>query len=188
MQDVEDFGAAHLRQVQIDVLVHGNSTQLEARALRDQVIKSLSPQPLAPGSLDFNRGLLLPPSSLHVYQTRHPSAENVNSAIVVYLQVCETDNHVLATKVSLLAQMTRQLFFATLRTKEQLGYIVSSSVYEAGGVRTSLCRSVPTLTVIFAGQGHHAADTERADVRLPRCARRGVSRRDARATPRCNER
>lgn len=64
-----------------------------------------------------------------VYRTDVPSIENVNSAATVYYQVGESTDHHEEARLSLFAQIAKVPVFSTLRTKEQLGYIVGSSVW-----------------------------------------------------------
>ena len=67
---------------------------------------------------------------------RHPVAsdENVNSAISAYYQVCPLSDHHLRMRLALFAQIAKVPVFSTLRTKEQLGYIVSSGTWAFNGM------------------------------------------------------
>lgn len=51
----------------------------------------------------------------------------MNSAASVFYQVGPTSDHQLGVQLALFAQIAKVPVFSTLRTKEQLGYIVSSS-------------------------------------------------------------
>lgn len=86
----------------------------------------LDAQPADSSETDYHRALKLPPGSSTVYRPLVPSPENVNSAVSAYYDVGPASDHELLAKLSLFAQLAKVPVFSTLRTKEQLGYIVSS--------------------------------------------------------------
>lgn len=111
----------------------------------------LQPKASNPSLNDYHRALLLPIGSLLaslstkrsanvfagcnlVYRPLVPSPENVNSASSIYYQVCPTSSHTLLAQLHLFAQLVKVPVFSTLRTQEQLGYVVSSSVWSTNGV------------------------------------------------------
>jgi insulysin len=61
-----------------------------------------------------------------VYRPLVPSAENVNSAIVAFYYIEPVSDHTAYTQLQLFSQLLSQPIFSELRTKQQLGYIVSS--------------------------------------------------------------
>lgn len=56
------------------------------------------------------------------------NAENLNSAIEYCVQICPDFDAVARSKLSLLCQLLNEPVFDTLRTKEQLGYMVFSGI------------------------------------------------------------
>ncbi|KII85853.1 hypothetical protein PLICRDRAFT_165360 [Plicaturopsis crispa FD-325 SS-3] len=132
--DIQGHIEPLLREVRVDMLVHGNVLRDEALTMLTLVESILKSESLDPSQLDFHRGLLLPSGSNTIYRPHVPSEENVNSAASVYFQVCETSNHNLYARLALFAQIAKEPIFSTLRTREQLGYIVSSGVWSARGV------------------------------------------------------
>jgi insulysin len=56
-----------------------------------------------------------------VYQRDIFDANNINSAIVYYIQICDSMDKELRAKSNLLEQIADEPCFAQLRTKEQLG-------------------------------------------------------------------
>ncbi|GAA5919925.1 hypothetical protein JCM1841_000046 [Sporobolomyces salmonicolor] len=125
--DVDQHAAKLIAQLQIDALVHGNLAREDALDMLALVEGKLAARPLAPAENDYHRALVLPKGSNIVYRPIVPSAENVNSAASVYYQVGATTDHALVARLALFAQIAKVPVFSTLRTKEQLGYIVSSS-------------------------------------------------------------
>ena len=108
----------------IDSLVHGNFKSEGALELLDTVERKLAAGEVDASELDNHRALKLPPGSTTVYRPPVPSAENVNSAASVYYDVGTATDHELLARLSLFAQIAKVPVFSTLRTKEQLGYIV----------------------------------------------------------------
>ena len=69
----------------------------------------------------------------YVYQTDVPNKDDVNSALSYYCQVGDILDPVLRPTLSLFSQILSEPCFDQLRTKEQLGYIVSSSQWSFTG-------------------------------------------------------
>lgn len=70
----------------------------------------------------------------YVYSPLVTSPENVNSAASVYYQVCPTTDYRRIALLELFSQIAKTPIFSTLRTIEQLGYIVSSGGWSANGM------------------------------------------------------
>lgn len=70
-----------------------------------------------------------------VFRPSVPSPENVNSAAVVFYQVGETTDHQESAVLSLFAHIAKVPIFSTLRTKEQLGYIVHSGIWSLNSIQ-----------------------------------------------------
>lgn len=65
-------------------------------------------------------------ASQHVYNLPLPNKANPNSGVEYYCQVGSSTSDSLRPLASLFSQISREPCFDTLRTKEQLGYLVSS--------------------------------------------------------------
>ena len=120
-------------------LIHGNLDKGEAEEIVNTIDRTLRFQPIS--SEDFPPELAplpLPPITAQGKPTRlvvsEPNAENSNSASYVVLQSLSEDpkEHVL---IELLSAIIAERFYEDLRTKQQLGYIVSSGVRGLGKTR-----------------------------------------------------
>lgn len=70
-----------------------------------------------------------------MYRTPVFSPDNVNNAAIVFYECAQLpSDHDVLVRLKLFAQIAKVPVFATLRTKEQLGYIVQSSVRTSRGV------------------------------------------------------
>ncbi|KAK4699534.1 insulysin, partial [Phenoliferia sp. Uapishka_3] len=134
LRDIEAHAHSLLEELDIEALVHGNVSKEGAIALVQCVEGHLSAKPADPEALDYHRALVLPTGSNIVLRPVVSSPENVNSAISTYYQVGPRRDHLLRMKLQLFAQIAKVPVFSTLRTKEQLGYIVSSSLWKSGGM------------------------------------------------------
>ncbi|GAA5900202.1 uncharacterized protein JCM6883_002774 [Sporobolomyces salmoneus] len=130
MDDVRQHRSILLKQLEIDGLIHGNFTRQDAIDILTLAETKLSVSTPSSEENDYHRSLLLPAGSNLVFRPQVPSEENVNSAISVYYQVGPTTDHELMAKLSLFSQIAKVPVFSTLRTKEQLGYIVHSALWE----------------------------------------------------------
>ena len=120
-------------------LVQGNVDQKEAETLVASIDKTLGFQPIKTDQFPPELSPLpLPPISGKSQATRlvvsEPNPENGNSASYVVLQNLLEDpkEHVL---IELLANCVSEKFYEDLRTKQQLGYIVSSGIQALGKTR-----------------------------------------------------
>ncbi|GAA5999333.1 uncharacterized protein JCM10292_001210 [Rhodotorula paludigena] len=126
-QAVEQHTASLLKQLSIDSLVHGNFRNETAVDMLDKVEDKLQASAAAAEAIDYHRALKLPPGTTNVFRSPVPSEENVNSAVSVYYEIGPATDYELLARLSLFAQIAKVPVFSTLRTKEQLGYIVSSA-------------------------------------------------------------
>ncbi|GAA5926522.1 hypothetical protein JCM10213_002375 [Rhodosporidiobolus nylandii] len=125
--DVEQHAASLLSSVSLEALVHGNFKRDDSVEMLCTVEEILQLATGEPTKGDRNHALVLPEGSNIIYRPLVPSEENVNSAASVYYQVGPSTDYDLLAKLSLFAQIAKVPIFSTLRTVEQLGYIVSSS-------------------------------------------------------------
>jgi len=123
-----------------EALVQGNFDQGEALDLINTIGASIQfrpiPESLYPPRLE---ALPLPPTSREILPTRillaEPNGSNENSVSYAMLQsLGKTEkDHVL---IELLSAIVQEPFYNELRTKKQLGYIVSSGIRGIGDTRT----------------------------------------------------
>ncbi|KAL8988706.1 MAG: hypothetical protein Q9177_002260 [Variospora cf. flavescens] len=123
-EDIASFYPQLLRQMHIEFLAHGNIHKEDAIRMTDLVESTLRPRTLPKSLWQIRRNLLLPPGSDFTYRRTLGDPANVNNCIEYYLYVGSLADHPLRAKLLLLGQMTEEIGFDQLRTKEQLGYIV----------------------------------------------------------------
>ncbi|KAL8936946.1 MAG: hypothetical protein Q9211_003934 [Gyalolechia sp. 1 TL-2023] len=133
-EDIASFYPQLLRQMHIEFLAHGNIRKEDALRMTDLVESTLRPRPLPKSQWQIRRNLLLPPGSDFTYRRTLGDPANVNHCIEYYLYVGSLADHASRAKLLLLGQMTEEIGFDQLRTKEQLGYIVSTSAKLAATV------------------------------------------------------
>lgn len=134
---VQQFIPQFLSKVHVECLLHGNVTMLEAMEtakLIESKLTSTLPYmvPLLPRQLILYREIKLENGSHFVFEVENKSHNS--SCIEVYyqtsLQSTESNMH-----LELLAQILSEPCFSTLRTKEQLGYIVFSGIHRTNGAQ-----------------------------------------------------
>jgi hypothetical protein len=119
--DVKAFVPAMLSSLRLDALYHGNADEADARDMMALVSRYLHASANAPVS-GFGTVLKLPP---HTRIIQEMAIAHDDSAIVVYLQAMDDSWHARAL-VNLLATMMGSPFFDSLRTQQQLGYVVNA--------------------------------------------------------------
>lgn len=77
---------------------------------------------------------LIAPGSNIIYQSPVQNPENLNSAIEYFIQVCDYDDDLTRAKLSLFSHIASEPCFDTLRTKEQLGYMVAGVLRKQTGI------------------------------------------------------
>ncbi|TDL24920.1 insulin-degrading enzyme [Rickenella mellea] len=122
-----------LSRVDMNVLVTGNLTKDDAIRITETTERILAPEALLPDEKPTELALILPESCNYVWQTNVPNPNEVNSSITYYSHVGDVVNPRLRATFGLLAQIIHEPAFNVLRTKEQLGYIVFSSTWQATG-------------------------------------------------------
>jgi insulysin len=125
VEDVRQFYPQILRQMHIELLVHGNLYKEDALRISDMVESVFKPRPLPQAQWRTSRNLILPPGCNYLYERTLANPENVNHCIEYILHVGDPQERSLRAKLLLLSQMLEEPVFDTLRTKEQLGYICS---------------------------------------------------------------
>ena len=123
-EDITAFIPLLLHQVHIEVLVHGNLYKEDALRMTNLIESTLRPRPLPLSQWGVTRNFVLPPGSDYTYRSTLGDPANVNNCIEYYAFVGSLADQRLRAMTLLLAQLGDEKGFDTLRTKEQLGYIV----------------------------------------------------------------
>ncbi|XP_033756882.1 insulin-degrading enzyme-like isoform X2 [Pecten maximus] len=133
---LEDFIPKILKNLYIEGLVTGNVTKQSVLAMTEMVENVLQSQsgtrPLLVSERRRLREHQLPQGSYFVYERVNDVQKS--SCCQVYLQCGpeDTNSNIL---LELLSQSLKEACFTTLRTKEQLGYIVRSGPLRSSGVQ-----------------------------------------------------
>jgi secreted Zn-dependent insulinase-like peptidase len=121
LDDVKAFVPRMLEQLRIDALYHGNVVPADAQKMLDIVSAWLQPDAAAPVA-PFGTIVKLPQATRIVQEME---IAHDDSAIVIYIQG-EDDSLKTRATISLLGNILRTPFYDTLRTEQQLGYIVNA--------------------------------------------------------------
>lgn len=133
VDDIQRHAQEILSRTHITMLVHGNVTEEEALRIGDTVESILKARPISAAEHVLPRSLILPPRCNYVWEDVVPNKDELNSSITFYVEVGDPTDPPLRAILSLFGQMVSEPAFNQLRTKEQLGYIVSSNVWLLGG-------------------------------------------------------
>ncbi|QIX01481.1 hypothetical protein AMS68_006998 [Peltaster fructicola] len=126
--DLRSFFPQILKQMHIELLIHGNLYKRDALDITDMVEKTLQAHRLPPSQWPTKRNIVIPPGSSYVYSRTLKNADNVNHCIEYILVIGQNISRSLRARLLLFAQMIDEPCFDQLRTKEQLGYVVGSGV------------------------------------------------------------
>jgi insulysin len=125
-QDMLQFSKQVLSCFHLEILVHGNVLPHDAVNWTNIILDTFQPTP--PSRLMIGRGIVLPDSGVTtLFRDKGWNEHDENSCIVNIYQIGIVDIP-LNAKMSLLLQLLREPAFNMLRTEEQLGYIVFTSV------------------------------------------------------------
>ncbi|KAI4239741.1 MAG: hypothetical protein L6R40_005486 [Gallowayella cf. fulva] len=169
-RDISTFYPQLLRQMHIECLAHGNIQKEDALRITDLVESTLRPRILPKSQWQIRRNLLLPPGSDFTYRRTLGDKANVNHCIEYYLYVGSLADQTLRAKLLLLGQMTEEVGFDQLRTKEQLGYIVFTGAKFAAtimGYRVIIQSEKPTAYLEERVNAFLALFAERLDSMTP---------------------
>ncbi|KAH9941260.1 LuxS/MPP-like metallohydrolase [Epithele typhae] len=137
-KDVDGHRDALLSKVALEMLVNGDATRegaLEYLSLAEDILR---PRPLLPSEIPTRHALVLPEGSNFVFRKRHANKNETNNALSYYIQVgLEADARSRAI-ASLLCHLMHEPPFSTLRTKEQLGYVVAANRWSVAGATHGL--------------------------------------------------
>lgn len=132
-QDVDMAVPLVFKNVSIEALCHGNYAREEAIQMYRTLRRLLSEQPNDTDkltSVSSLRSISLIPRQHVIFSPA--SIQNANSAIEFYLQIGSLGDIRLRVMTQLFTQIFNEPFFDTLRTQEQLGYIVRHVTRELG--------------------------------------------------------
>uniref|UniRef100_A0A4W4EGY2 Insulin-degrading enzyme n=1 Tax=Electrophorus electricus TaxID=8005 RepID=A0A4W4EGY2_ELEEL len=125
-----------LSRLHIEALLHGNITKQSALSMmqmvEDTLIEHAHTKPLLPSQLIRYREVQVPDGGWYVYQQRNEVHNNCGIEIYYQTDMQSTHDNML---LELFCQIISEPCFNTLRTKEQLGYIVFSGPRRANGVQ-----------------------------------------------------
>uniref|UniRef100_A0A3Q3GM64 Insulin-degrading enzyme n=1 Tax=Labrus bergylta TaxID=56723 RepID=A0A3Q3GM64_9LABR len=125
-----------LSRLHIEALLHGNIPKESAlgmmQMLEDTLIEHAHTKPLLPSQLIRYREVQVPDGGWYVYQQRNEVHNNCGIEIYYQTDMQSTNDNML---LELFCQIISEPCFNTLRTKEQLGYIVFSGPRRANGVQ-----------------------------------------------------
>ena len=125
IDDLRVFAAKVLKRTNVEMLVHGNATEEEAKRFLDVIVSSVNPKPLYPSTAPNFRVARLPRGVDYVYCFKCYNDQEANSCCQDIFQL-ETDTVASAASSYFLAHLINEPCFDILRTKETLGYIVFS--------------------------------------------------------------
>lgn len=129
--DLKAFSKRFLRRFFVEILVHGNSSPSEAQTIATTIVDGLASQVPFASTLPTSRVIQLKDRVEYVHRFAGYNPNNPNSVLQTLFQIGVTDlknNSIL----SLLAHLIQEPAFDELRTQEQLGYIVHTSVKTNG--------------------------------------------------------
>ncbi|XP_066457093.1 insulin-degrading enzyme isoform X2 [Eleutherodactylus coqui] len=125
-----------LSRLHVEALLHGNITKQTAlgimQMVEDTLIEHAHTKPLLPSQLVRYREVQLPDRGWFVYQQRNEVHNNCGIEIYYQTDMQNTSENML---LELFCQIIAEPCFNTLRTKEQLGYIVFSGPRRANGIQ-----------------------------------------------------
>ena len=126
-EDIRQFYPQMLRQMHIELLVHGNLYKEDALNITNLVESKLRPRRLPASQWPARRSIELPRGSDYRYERVLKNPDNINHCVEYTVFIGNNINRQSRAKLLLLAQMADEPVFDTLRTKEQLGYVVGSN-------------------------------------------------------------
>jgi insulysin len=131
LDDMRNFSRRLLSSFRLEMLIHGNCTPEEAMAIGELYIEKLQPTEPCEATLPAIRVTQLENKKDYYYRFVEFNEEDNNSALVSVYQMGPMD---LATNsiLAFLHHLVKEPAFNELRTNEQLGYIVHTSIKTSG--------------------------------------------------------
>lgn len=130
-QEVQSHAKGLLKGVNLRMLVAGNIYKDDAVKIAEIAEAGLEPSPTSDNQND--KALLVPEGSDNIWASPIPNPNQANSAITYFLRFGPVVDQRLRVVGALLVQLLHEPAFNVLRTKEQLGYIVSCTSWTLPG-------------------------------------------------------
>jgi insulysin len=127
-EDIHSYFPELLRQMHIEILIHGNLYKEDALNITKLVELTLRPHPLPESQWPSCRTIALPSGANYLHERVLKNPDNVNHCLGYIISVGSVSDRSQRAKLLLFCQIAEEPCFDTLRTKEQLGYIVNSAV------------------------------------------------------------
>ena len=139
LAELQEFTRKIFKEFYAEALVQGNLGQKEALGMVEAMDNAFKFATVPKAKRAYPRATKLPQAADSLYGTvlsmKEPNPNNPNSAVVVQIQSSNKETkHQMAWEV--LASMLEQPFYGSLRTKQQLGYIVGAGIKAAEGARS----------------------------------------------------
>lgn len=125
-----------LFQMHIETLVHGNVSPKNALDITTLVESILHPYQFPEDQWPLRRVIMLPAGARQVYERPLKNPNNVNHCLEYNVLINSVSDRLKRAKLLLFCQIAEEPCFNTLRTKEQLGYIVNSGASMYGPLGT----------------------------------------------------
>ena len=125
-EDMHSHFPEILRQTHIEILVHGNMSREDALNITNLVQSTLRPLRFPECQWPSRRAIALPSGANYLYERVLKDINNVNHCLEYVISVGSLSDRLQRAKLLLFGQIAKEPCFDTLRTKEQLGYIVNS--------------------------------------------------------------
>ncbi|KAJ3416993.1 hypothetical protein HDV05_007475 [Chytridiales sp. JEL 0842] len=135
LEDVKAFYPQLLHKFYVEGLVHGNVSSAEALELVNLIESILVPEPVPYHFRHRSvRTHVIPQGKRYIQLRNVVNPNEPNSAIEYNIQIGDAKDDPIRVLTLLFAQIAKEPCFNVLRTKEQLGYIVSGGVRKQTGV------------------------------------------------------
>ena len=126
--DVRAFVPQIFRQMHAEILIHGNAHKEVALHITELIEDTLQPRCLPASQWPITRNVLLPTGSDYRWETTLKDPENINHCIEYIIMIGHNQDRPQRARLLLMAQILKEPCYNTLRTQEQLGYVVGSAV------------------------------------------------------------
>jgi insulysin len=130
-QDVANLTKRVLSRFQLEMLVHGNATPDEAKNLASILLNAIKPKEPFVAHLPDHRVVKLDPGKAFFYRFAGFNESDTNNCLATIYQIGPIDINTTAM-LALLHHLMKEPAFHELRTEEQLGYIVQTTIKTNG--------------------------------------------------------
>jgi insulysin len=124
--DIQSYFPKLLGQIHIEILVHGNLYKEDALDMARLVESTLHPRHLPESQWQSRRAVVLPGGANYLYERFLHNPQNTNHCLEYIISVGSVSHPSPRAKLLLFGHIAEEPCFNTLRTKEQLGYMVTS--------------------------------------------------------------